>query len=59
MTDSKKIVAVRDLIESAQKSITTARKILSTMGDDEMTGDSEVDMSGLQSYKSGPNKIVE
>lgn len=60
MSDTKKIAAVRDLIESAQKSITTARKILSTMGEgDESATDVEMDMSGLQSYKSGPNKIVE
>ncbi len=59
MTDSKKIAAIRDLIESAQKSITTARKILSTMGDETESPDMEIDLSGLQSYKSGPNKIVE
>jgi hypothetical protein len=59
MSDSKKIAAVRDLIENAQKSITTARKILSTMGDEETHEGPELDMSGLQSYKSGTSKIVE
>jgi hypothetical protein len=59
MYDSKKIAAIRDLIESAQKSITTARKILSTMEEEGWESHGEVDMTWLQSYKSGPNKIVE
>ena len=59
MSDPKKIAAIRDLIESAQKSITTARKILSTMGEEDVGNTEEMDMTGLQSYKSGPNKIVE
>jgi hypothetical protein len=31
MSDQKKIAAIRDLIESAQKSIIAARKILGTL----------------------------
>ena len=58
MSDQKKIAAVRDLIDSAQKSITAARKILATLGGD--TPNTEpVDLSGLTNYKSGDEKIVE
>lgn len=60
MTDQKKLAAVRDLIESAQKSITTAKKILSSLTEGGNSGiDEEPDLSGLQSYKSGTSKIVE
>jgi hypothetical protein len=31
MSDQKKLAAVRDLIESAQKSISAARKIIATL----------------------------
>lgn len=61
MTDQKKLAAVRDLIESAQKSIATAKKILSSLADggNPEKMDEELDLSGLQSYKSGASKIVE
>ena len=58
MTDQKKLVAIRDLLESAGKSVATARKLLAGMvGDD--TGNVELDTSGLTSYKSGAEKIIE
>ena len=59
MSDQKKIAAVRDLIESAQKSIVAARKILSTLAGEGGTQNDPIDLSGLTSYKSGDEKIVE
>lgn len=59
--DQKKILAVRDLLDAAQKSITSARKILATMTDGE-TAKRELaylDASNLSAYKSGDEKIVE
>lgn len=60
-TDQKKIAAIRDLLDAAQKSITSARKILATMADSEV-GKRELeylDASNLHAYKSGAEKIVE
>ncbi len=60
-TDQKKIAAVRDLLDAAQKSITSARKILATMADGDYAK-RELDYlnaSNLNSYKSGNEKIVE
>ncbi len=59
MSDQKKIAAVRDLIDSAQKSITAARKVLATLGGDGASSPEPVDLSGLTSYKSGDEKIIE
>ena len=59
MSDQKKIAAVRDLIESAQKSIVAARKILSTLAGEGGAQNEPIDLSGLTSYKSGDEKIVE
>jgi hypothetical protein len=59
MTDQKKIAAIRDLIESAQKSIVAARKIIGTLTWDEANRTDSPDLSGLTSYKSGDDKIVE
>lgn len=59
--DQKKIAAVRDLLDAAQKSITSARKILITMSDGEGAKREleYLDASSLHSYKSGTEKIVE
>jgi hypothetical protein len=59
MTQDKQIKALRDLVQSAENSIRSARKILdSIIGD---TSRDEFDISGteLTSYQSGDNKIVE
>lgn len=59
MTQDKQIKALRDLVQSAENSIRSARKILdSIMGD---TPRDEFDISGtdLTSYQSGDDKIVE
>lgn len=60
-TDQKKIIAVRDLLDAAQKSITSARKILATMTNpDGAKRELEyLNASNLNSYKSGSEKIVE
>lgn len=59
--DQKKIAAVRDLLDAAQKSITSARKILLTMSDGESSKREleYLDASSLHAYKSGNEKIVE
>jgi hypothetical protein len=59
MSDQKKIAAVRDLIESAQKSIVAARKILGTLAGEGGGQSESMDLSGLTSYKSGDEKIIE
>lgn len=60
-TDQKKIIAVRDLLDAAQKSITSARKILATMTNpDGAKRELEyLNASNLNSYKSGSEKIIE
>ena len=59
--DQKKIAAVRDLLDAAQKSIHSARKILVTLSDGEAAKKEldYLDASSLHSYKSGAEKIVE
>ena len=59
MSDQKKIIAVRDLIESAQKSIVAARKILTTLVGEGERQNEPIDLAGLTNYKSGDEKIVE
>ena len=59
MSQDKQIKALRDLVQSAENSIRSARKILdSLLGD---TARNEFDTSGtdLTSYQSGDDKIVE
>jgi hypothetical protein len=59
--DQKKLAAIRDLLDASQKSLHSARKILLSMTDPEAAG-KELDYlnaSGLHSYKSGDEKIVE
>lgn len=61
MTDQKKLAAIRDLLESAGKSVAAARKILATLAGE--AGEAEsleyINASGLSNYKSGSDKIVE
>lgn len=55
--DEQKIKALRDLIHSAENSIHSAKKILNSfLWEDE---EGSVDMSGLSSYNSGWDKVVE
>ncbi len=58
MSDQKKLAAIRDLIENAQKSMSAARKIISTLSGED-AGSPELDTTGLMHYKSGEDKIVE
>lgn len=56
--DDQKIKALRDLIHSAQNSISSAKKILNSLAGDDW---SEIDIStdGLHSYEDGGDKIIE
>jgi hypothetical protein len=59
--EKKKILAIKDFIESAENSIKNAKKLLSEVLKEnnidlnEMT----IDTSGLASYKSEDSKIIE
>lgn len=60
--EKKKIQAIKDFIVSAEKSIRNAKKLLSDMLWEEiidMDASVDLDTSGLHSYKSGQDKIVE
>lgn len=59
MTDQKKLLAVRDLLESAQKSVASARKILASLTGDLPQWNVEFDTAGLTNYSSGNEKIIE
>lgn len=61
MSDTKKIAAIRDLLESASRSLITARKLLETMesGEGVVSSSPELDTSSLSSYTSGSVKVVE
>lgn len=61
MLESKKLIAIRDFLDSAQKSIISAKKILATMSDEkDLKKELEyIDTSGLSSYMSGDEKIIE
>lgn len=62
-SDAKRVAAIRDLLDTAQKSIHSARKLLLSL--DGMDGEAlKADLgylspSSLSSYKSGNEKIVE
>ncbi len=59
-SDQKKLAAIRDLLDAAQKSVTSARKLLSTVsGYEPGKRDAELDVTGLHAYKNGDEKIVE
>jgi len=60
--EKKKIAAIKDFIESAEKSIKNAKKILKDIleeGEIDLEAPLEMDTNGLHSYKSGWDKIVE
>lgn len=57
----KKIVAIKDFIENAEKSIKNAKKLLNEILKEENISfnDLEIDTSWLTSYKSDDDKIIE
>jgi hypothetical protein len=60
--EKKKIQAIRDFIENAEMSIRSAKRILKEILNEEnidIGSNVDVDTSGLHSYKSGEDKIVE
>lgn len=59
--EQKKIIAIKDFIESAEKSIRNAKKLLSEVLKENNIElcDITLDTSGLTDYKSDDNKIVE
>ena len=58
--DTKKIVAIKEFILSAEKSIQSAKKILATMIDSkDLKKDLELETTDLHAYDSGDDKIVE
>ncbi len=60
MTDENKIKALRDLINTAQSSINSAKKILnSLLGEDSQEDGLSFDTTGLSSYESEWLQIVE
>lgn len=61
MLDQKKLMAIKDFLDSAQKSVISAKKILATMSDDaDLKKELEyLDASSLTSYTSGDEKIIE
>ncbi len=61
MLEPKKLIAIKDLLDSAQKSIISAKKILATMSDVvELKKELEsFDTTGLSNYTSGEDKIIE
>lgn len=61
MLEQKKIIAIKDFLDSAQKAVNCAKKILATMTDD-VDLKKELDYletSNLTTYSSGDEKIVE
>jgi len=60
MMDNKKLIAIKDFIASAEKSMNSAKKILATMIDPKsLWKDFEFDLWNLNTYDSGEDKIVE
>ena len=60
MTSDKQIKALRDLVQSAENSIRSARKILDTLLEVNPTNQPlDIDARDLKSYQSGDDKIVE
>lgn len=58
--DERKILAIKDFLLAAEKSIQSAKKILATMVDSkELKKGLEFDTSSLHSYESGEDKIIE
>ena len=59
--EQKKIIAIKDFIESAEKSIRNAKKLLAEVLKENNIelGDISLDTSGLSDYRSEDNKIIE
>ncbi len=58
--DNKKIIAIKDFILSAEKSIQSAKKILATLIDSkDLKKDLELETTDLHAYDSWEDKIVE
>ncbi len=58
----KKITAIRDFIESAEKSIKSAKKLLGEILQEEnidLSAEVNLDTKGLNKYNSGDEKIIE
>ncbi len=58
----KKIAAIRDFIESAEKSVKNAKKLLKEVleeNDLELSSEVKLDTGGLNKYNSGEEKIIE
>ena len=58
----KRIAAIRDFIDSSEKSLKNAKKLLSEILKEEsidLSSDLDLDTKGLSSYESGESKIVE
>lgn len=59
MLQDKQIKALRDLIQSAESSIRSAKKMLDTITWETNHDEFPIDTAGLNSYQSGDEKIVE
>ena len=59
--DTKKILAIKDFIESSERSIKSAKKLLIEILRESNISVSDIDLdtSGLTSYKNEENKVVE
>ncbi len=58
----KRIAAIRDFIDTAEKSLKNAKKLLKEILEEEnidLTADLNLDTKGLSKYDSGDSKIVE
>jgi hypothetical protein len=58
----KKVAAIRDFIESAEKSVKNAKKLLGELLQEEnidLSSSVELDTGGLNKYDSGDAKIIE
>jgi len=58
----KRIAAIRDFIDTAEKSLKNAKKLLKEMTEEEninLDADLDLDTKGLSKYDSGDSKIIE
>ncbi len=58
----KRIAAIRDFIDTAEKSLKNAKKLLKDVLEEEnidLNADISLDMKGLNKYDSGDSKIIE
>jgi len=62
MENKKAILAIRDFIMTAEKSLKNAKKLLKDLSEQnniDLTSSVDLDTSGLHSYKDAGNKIIE